>query len=233
MAALRILVVEDDASMAAGIVRGLRIAGFEVELATNGADGARRAIEGAFDLAVLDLLLPEQTGFAVLEQIQGRSAMPVIVLTARTELEDRLRCFGLGAADFVAKPFFMEELVARIRSRLSAREAAPKRIVRWCGVAVDLDARAVSVGVDQIELTRSEFDLLAHLVQRPGRAISRRQLAEQALVPFDERAERTIDSHVARVRKKLGAGAACIVTVWGIGYRFAPPPESVPPGGIA
>jgi DNA-binding response OmpR family regulator len=219
----RVLVVEDDPGVAAGIVRGLRAAGYEVELATNGVVGARRALDGAFSLVVLDLLLPEQNGFAVLEQVRGRSSTPFIVLTARTDLGDRLRCFELGAVDFVSKPFFIEELVARIRSRLGERKVAPKRVVSWEDVAVDLDARVATVAGSAVALTRHEFDILAYLVERAGRAVSRAQLATQVLTPFEERAERTVDSHIVRVRKKLGArGAAHIVTVWGIGYRFEP-----------
>src|SRR4051794_26666384 len=95
----RVLVVEDDAGVAGGIVRGLRAAGFEVELATNGKEGAKKAIDASFEAVVLDLMLPEQTGFAVLEQLQGRISIPILVLTAHNELDDRLRCFGLGAAD--------------------------------------------------------------------------------------------------------------------------------------
>ena len=100
---------------------------------------------GPPDVIVLDLLLPEQNGFAVLEQLRGRCSAPVLVLTARTELDDRLKSFALGAADFVAKPFFLEELVARIKSRLRAREEAPRRMVTWGDVALDLDAPGIRV----------------------------------------------------------------------------------------
>jgi DNA-binding response OmpR family regulator len=218
-----VLVVEDDPPVAAGIVRGLRAAGFEVELATNGSDGARLALATPPDVIVLDLLLPEQNGFAVLEQIQGRCSAPVIVLTARTELGDRLESFALGAADFVAKPFFVEELVARIRSHTRARTAAPRRVVEWANASVDLDARVARVDGAPVSLTRHELDVLAYLLERPGRAVSRAQLADRADTPFEERDARTVDTHVARVRKKLGArAAAAVVTVWGIGYRFEP-----------
>jgi len=220
---VRVLVVEDDAAVAAGMVRGLRANGFAVDLATDGAEGARLALRGAFDVMVLDLLLPEQSGFAVLEQLQGKTRMPILVLTARTELADRLRSFGLGAADFVAKPFFLEELVARIRSRLRVQETSPHRVVKWSDAALDLDARTLSVRGAAIALTRHELDVLAYLVERPGRAISRRQLAESALAGEGDREARTVDTHIARVRKKLGAAAASVVTVWGIGYRFEPP----------
>jgi two-component system, OmpR family, response regulator len=216
-----LLVVEDDPGVAGGIVRGLREAGFDVELATNGVDGARKALEGGYSAMVLDLMLPEQSGFAVLEQLQGRTSVPILVLTAKSDLADRLRCFGLGAADYVTKPFWMEELVARLRTRLRINSEAPKRVVRWADVELDLDSRMVTVAGADAGFTRNEFDVLAHLVERQGRAISRAQLAEHALTPFEQRDARTVDSHIARIRKKLGAeGGGRVVTVWGIGYRF-------------
>jgi DNA-binding response OmpR family regulator len=222
----RVLVVEDDAGVASGIVRGLRDAGFDVELATNGKDGAIKALDGGFGAIVLDLMLPEQSGYGVLEQLRGRSSVPILVLTARSDLADRLRAFGLGAADFITKPFWMEELVARLRTRLRLSSEAPKRVVRWANVALDLDSRTATVSGIDASLTRNEFDVLVHLVEREGRAISRAQLAEHALTPFEQRDARTVDSHIARIRKKLGAsGGAHVVTVWGIGYRFEPSRE--------
>lgn len=219
----RVLVIEDDPGVAAGVVRGLVAAGFEVELATNGQAGFEAALKGRFDILVLDLMLPERSGIEVLRDLQGRRGAPVIVLTARTELQDRLRCFELGAVDFVPKPFFLEELVARIRSRLRAREEAPHRVVQWAEVTLDLDARSVRVGDEVVAFTRHELDVLAYLVERPGRAVAREQLAERALSSPEPCDARTIDSHVARIRKKLGPeGALALATVWGIGYRFEP-----------
>lgn len=218
----RVLVVEDDAATAAGVVRGLRAAGFDVELSTSGADAAHRIGVEAHDVVVLDLMLPEKDGFEVLERMRHRTSAPVIVLTARTDLADRLRAFELGAADFVAKPFWIEELVARIRSRLRLAPERPKRIVRWAGVSLDLDARTVLVDGRPAPLTPTEFAVLAFLAERPGRAVSRGVLSERALASLDEPDARTVDSHVARLRKKLGEGASAIVTVWGIGYRFDP-----------
>jgi two-component system, OmpR family, response regulator len=219
----RVLVVEDDAAMAGGIVRGLLAAGFEVELATDGREGARKALDCPFDAVVLDLMLPLQSGIAVLEQLESRKSLPVLVLTARGELQDRVQCFELGAADFIVKPFWMEELVARIRTRLRVTPETKKRVVRFARAVLDLDGRLVTVHDVDVGLTRYEFDVLAHLVERAGRAISREQLADHALSPLEERDARTVDSHIARIRKKLGPEASThIATVWGIGYRFEP-----------
>lgn len=221
---MRVLVVEDDPGVAAGLVRGLAAAGFAVELATSGRAGLECALRGAFDLVVLDLMLPERSGLEILRDLSGRGRAPVIVLTARTDLQDRLRSFELGAVDHVPKPFFMEELVARVRAHLRARAEAPRRIVGWAGVTVDLDARVARRGEEVLPLTRAELDLLAYLLERPNRAVPREQLADGALSALEPCDARTVDSHVARIRKKLGPGAAAaIVTVWGIGYRFEPP----------
>ena len=217
---IRVLVVEDDAPVASGLVRGLRAAGMEVELATCGTQGARAARETPVDIVVLDLLLPEKSGFEVLEEVTARRGPPVIVLTACTDLPHRLQAFALGAVDFMAKPFFVEELLARIRSRLRVTPAPPNRRLAWGDAVVDLDARTVAVAGQAVAFTRTELDLLAYLAERPGRAVSRRQLAERILDPDETPDARTVDTHVARIRKKLGAAGSRVATVWGIGYRF-------------
>jgi DNA-binding response OmpR family regulator len=225
---LRVLVVEDEATVAATLVQGMRAQGFAVYLATRGAEGVRLAFADPPDAIVLDLILPDCSGFDVLEEIQGRCTAPVVVLTGRLELGDRLRCFALGAADYVPKPFYFEELVARIRSRLRAREGVAPRVVSWADVSVNLDGRTVLVGDAPVALTRSEFDILAYLLERPGLVASRRTLATRTALSLGEPDVRTVDVHVARVRKKLGDAASAIVTVWGIGYRFDPPGPSDP-----
>jgi DNA-binding response OmpR family regulator len=220
---VRVLVVEDEPVLAATLARGMRAHGFAVELATRGDEGMRLAFADPPDAIVLDLVLPDRSGFAVLEQIQGRCDAPVIVLTVRTDLQDRLRCFEFGAADYVAKPFYFEELVARIRSRIRARGVKTPRFVSWADVAVDLEGRTVLVGGIEAGLTRSEFDILAHLLERPGRVASRPTLAKRTARALEEGDVRTVDAHVSRVRKKLGPAGSAIVTVWGVGYRFDPP----------
>lgn len=217
----RILVVEDDAHVQLGLVSGLIRAGFEPIVAADGDAAVTCALDGSFDLVVLDLMLPKQSGFDVLAAIHGRLSTPVIVLSARTELDARLRSFQAGAVDYLAKPFFIEELVARIHARLALREDGPHRVVRVGATEVDLDARvARRDGVD-LGLTPHEFNVLAWLVERPGRAVSREQLAEHVLGEGG-RVERTVDSHVSRVRKKLGDDGGALKTVWGIGYRIDP-----------
>ncbi len=172
-------------------------------------------------------MLPARGGFEVLATWRGRSSTPVIVLTARTDLESRLRAFELGAVDYLPKPFWIEELVVRIRARLRighAGVAAPARAVRWDDVVLDLDARAVHVAGAPLALTAHEFNVLSYMVERPGRAVTRRQLAEAALPAAGDRSDRTVDSHIARIRRKLGRpGGARLATVWGIGYRFDAP----------
>ena len=222
----RILVIEDDPPIAAGIVRGLTHAGFSVELATDGERGAALGLAEPFALTVLDLMLPGLGGFAVLELWRERTSTPVIVLTARTDLDARLRAFELGAVDYLPKPFWVEELVARIRARLRLSVGAPSRAVRWDDVVLDLDARTVQVGGAALGLTAHEFNVLAYMVERPGRAVTRQQLAEAALPAGGDRSDRTVDSHIARIRRKLGRpGGARLATVWGIGYRFDAPED--------
>jgi DNA-binding response OmpR family regulator len=216
-----ILVVEDDAGIAGSLVRSLKQRGYTVELETDGAAAAARNLAG-FDLAVVDLGLPGKDGLELLRGWQGRSSTPVVVLTARSGLDERLQSFQLGAADFLAKPFFIEELLARIEARLGRTVAPPAQQVSFLGVCVDSLARTVTLpGGALAPLTAHEFNVLRYLVERQGRAVTRSQLAEATL--RDEGVDaRTVDSHVARLRKKLGAAGAAIVTIWGIGYSFRP-----------
>lgn len=221
----RILVVEDDAPIAAMLVRGLKTAGFDVELSVRGDLAQDLPLKQRFDLVVLDWNLPGLSGDALLAHWKHRIAAPVIVLTARVTLEDRLRAFELGAADYVSKPFFLEELVARINARLGRRsEGAEARKLSFANIVVDCDARKALVDGADAHLTQHELNVLTVLIERPDRALTRAQLAQAALTDGDVD-ERTVDSHVARLRKKLGAQAAKhLQTVWGIGYRFASSP---------
>ena len=151
---------------------------------------------------------------------------PVIVLTSSSELQARIKVFDLGAVDYMPKPFWIEELVARIRARLQLREQSPRRVLRFHGVALDLDARSLTVDGEAVELTATQLNILSYLAERPGRAVTRRQLAESALPALGERFDRTVDGHVSRIRRKLGPHGQAISTVWGIGYRLDAKVES-------
>jgi len=222
-ASSRILVVEDDPQIGAQVVSGLIREGFDATLANDGDQGRRWLLEEAFDLVVLDLMLPSTDGFTILESWEGRSSVPVIVLTARTDLEDRLRSFALGAVDFLVKPFYLEELVARIRTRLGARAVEPARVLPLGTCDVDLDAREVRRDGTSLGLTAHEFNVLGTLITARGRAFSREQLAAKALPEREERLERTVDSHISRIRRKLGEDGALLRTVFGVGYRIDAP----------
>lgn len=215
-----ILIIEDDAGVVQGLIRGLTRAGFRTSLAMTGREGLERILHDAFDLVLLDLMLPGRTGFEILEAMRSRVSVPVIVLSARTELPARLRSFKSGAVDFVPKPFFIEEVVARIRSRLERDSSEAHRELMLEDVVVDLDARTVRRDDVDLGLTGFEFNVLAFLRQRAGRAQSRAQIAEHALSEHGECSDRTVDSHISRIRRKLGPQAGeRIRTVWGIGYR--------------
>jgi len=215
-----ILLVEDDPRIAMSVQKGLESEGYAVHAVSNGDEGLEQALSREHDLIVLDLSLPGQSGLDILRGIQGVVTAPVIVITAREGLDARLRSFELGADDVLPKPFWVDELLARVKRRLAP--TVRKRTVEWADARVDLDAHTLTVNGEPAALTTSEYNVLAYLVERPNRAVSRTQLLEGAL-PMDTGAlERTVDSHVARVRAKLGDSADAIQTVWRVGYRFCP-----------
>ena len=215
-----ILIVEDDKDVIHGLDRGLRQVGFRTSLAFTGAQGLELILANSFDLILLDLMLPQGTGFEVLESLKARASVPVIVLSALSDLPARLKSFEFGAVDFVAKPFFIEELVARIRARLKLRVVEARSTIPLGDTVIDLDARIVLRGDTDLGLTSYEFNVLTFLCQRSGRAQTRGQIAQYALSEDGDCFDRTVDSHISRIRKKLGPDAGGLIkTVWGIGYR--------------
>lgn len=217
----KLLVIEDEAPVRESLVRGLESAGFSVMNTGDGARGLSLWREFSPALVVLDLGLPSRDGWSILEARRALPPSQVIVLTAHSDVNTRLRAFQAGAVDYVAKPFFLEELIARVRARLGAREPTQELVF---GVArLDRGGRALSVDGRPVALTPAEFAILAYLAARPGRAISRSALVE-ALPEGGDRSERTVDSHVSRLRQKLGPAAAHLHTVWGIGWKLEPEP---------
>jgi DNA-binding response OmpR family regulator len=218
----RVLLVEDDPELGAEIVRQLERAGYAATWIRDGED-ALRASPDDHDLILLDLVLPNAYGLDILKRWRLTSEVPVILLTARDHTSDKVRGLSLGADDYVTKPFWPEELLARVKARLRrpgmGGRAAPT-VVRAGAIEIDLDARRVTVDGASIELTRVELELLEELGRRAGHAVTRAALVEHALDPGREGSERTLDVHVSRLRKKLGAEGKRIATVWGIGYRL-------------
>lgn len=219
----RLLVVEDEPGIAAHLVRGLRARGYAVSLLVEGTGVAEAVRAEAPDGVVLDVMLPGLDGLSALRALRRFSEVPVVVLTAKDALDDRLQAFAAGATDFLSKPYFLEELVARLDLRIGRRRARPHTVVRFADAALDLDAHRLEVGGQPVGLTRHELDILAYLVRRPGRAVARGTLVTETFSGHEERSERIVDVHISRLRAKLGeAAAARVVTVRGLGYRFDP-----------
>jgi two-component system, OmpR family, response regulator RegX3 len=214
---VRVLIVEDEDSIAEPLAEGLRREGFDVARA---ATGAEALTAGEADVVLLDLRLPDMDGLDVCRRIREHSAVPIIVVTARGEEADRVVGLELGADDYVVKPFGIRELIARIRAVTRRTQAVlDDGLLRAGELEVDLRARRVRVGGKELELTPKEFDLLAALARDPGAAVSRRRLLEEVWETSWYGSTKTIDVHVAALRRKLG-DAGWIQTVRGVGFRL-------------
>jgi two-component system, OmpR family, response regulator RegX3 len=214
---VRLLIVEDEDAIAEPLAEGLRREGFEVERAATGAEALAAA---PADLVLLDLRLPDLDGLDVCRELRERSGVPIIVVTARGEEADRVVGLELGADDYVVKPFGLRELIARIRAvSRRARGEREDRVVRVGELEVDERARRARLAGQELELTPKEFDLLAALTRDPGAALSRRRLLEEVWQTSWYSSTKTIDVHVAALRRKLG-DPRWIETVRGVGFRL-------------
>jgi two-component system alkaline phosphatase synthesis response regulator PhoP len=225
----RILVVEDNANLAYGLATSLELEGHEVVLADEGAAGLRAALEQRPDLVILDLMLPGMDGYRVLRALrEAGETVPVLILTARGEEADKVLGFRLGADDYVTKPFGLLELLARVAALLRragqrAAAAAPET-VRFGEVEVDPGSRLVRRRGEEVPLTPKEFDLLWALLRRKGGVAARLELLAEVWGHRAAVMTRTVDMHVAQLRRKLEDDPAeprHIVTVWKAGYRLA------------
>ena len=224
----RLLVVDDDRELCDLVARFLRGEGFEVECVMDAAAGIERASTGAYRLVLLDVMLGRANGFDVLRRIRATSSVPVVMLTAKGDALDRILGLEIGADDYLPKPFNPQELAARIRAVLRRTAPDARRPDRPAIVAGDLEidtrARTARLGTQRLDLTTVEFDLLETLAAGAGEAISRESLVQRVLgrefSPFD----RSIDTHVYNLRRKLGPlpdGGDRIVGIRGVGYLYA------------
>ncbi len=221
---MRLLVVEDEERVASFLAKGLRAHGYAVEWVRSGADALRRAVQPGIALVILDLGLPDLDGLDVLAALRERGSMvPVLVLSARGQVDDRVRGLNLGAHDYLAKPFAFEELLARVRANLrprSALAAAPASVLRADGVSLDLVRREATIAGRTVSLSAREISLLKAFIGHPRQVLSRQELLSMAWgIDFDP-GTNLVDVYVGYLRRKLGG--AVIQTVRGTGYWFDP-----------
>jgi DNA-binding response OmpR family regulator len=220
---MKVLVVEDEPAIADFIERGLRAEGYLVEVATDGDDGARRALSDDFDLVVLDLMLPGTSGLDILDAIRSeRTLLPVILLTARDQVEDKVAGLDAGATDYMTKPFSFDELSARIRAHVRAQPAEAPAILRAGGIEADLLTRRVTRGGEESSLSVTEFELLAYLLRHAGEVVSREQILRAVWGYDHEPGTNIVQVYVGYLRRKLGrvGDPAPIETVRSAGYRL-------------
>jgi DNA-binding response OmpR family regulator len=227
MSQRRVLVVDDDPTIADSVAVRLRAEGFDVQLAADGPAAVTTFHSGRPDLVVLDVMLPGFDGLEVCRRIQADRPVPVLMLTARAEETDMLVGLGVGADDYLTKPFSLRELVARVHAllrrtdRATALNGSTPAVVVLGEVRLDLAERRVRRGDEEVHLTRTEFDLLAYLAARPRAAVGREALLAELWGWGDDAGSRTIDSHIKALRRKLGSDL--IRTVHGVGYALEVP----------
>jgi DNA-binding response OmpR family regulator len=218
---MRILVIEDEPRILTFVSRALEAEGFTVDGAGDGVSGLARAVGGHYDLVILDLLLPRVDGLTVLRELSRRCpGLPVVIVSARTDLRTKLRGFELGASDYVPKPFAFDELLARVRVQLRSRSQGDAKTVAAGDIVLDVARRQVRIGSRDIDLSDREFRLLLHLVEHAGEVVSRESILSAVWGYYFDPRSNVVDVCVRRLRTKLGAEAP-IETVRHGGYRIA------------
>ena len=224
--AMHVLYVEDEAKIANFVCAGLKEHGFVVDYCDNGNDGYLRAMENDYDVAVLDIMLPGKDGLSILKSLRraGRN-LPVVLLTARNELDDRLEGLNLGADDYLAKPFFVEELIARIHAVVRRISGDRQNLLSVGQLKLDRITREVTCDRQLVELTTREFNLLEYLMRSPGRVFTRTQILEHVWGYDFNPNTNMVDVCIQRLRKKIErvGGSDNIESVRGVGYCFRKP----------
>ena len=223
----QILIVEDERDLAALIKRQMESAGYSATMTHDGASALKIAEKEPPDLVILDWMLPGLDGLTVCRRLREKSVVPVLMLTARSEEADRVLGLEVGADDYLTKPFSTRELMARVRAMLRRVEmmrgpapASGNDAIHIDALTIDTTERRVEIDGGEIDLTVKEYDLLVILASNPGRTFSRTYLLDRIWGDDYEGTDRTVDTHVVRLRRKLGPFGDRIATIWGVGYRL-------------
>ncbi|HMA33084.1 MAG TPA: response regulator transcription factor [Chloroflexia bacterium] len=216
----RILVIDDDANITSFLKRALSYEGYLVDTAANGTEGLARALEQAPDLVVLDVMMPGLDGYEVAHRLRAGGPQPILMLTARDAVPDRVQGLDSGADDYLVKPFALDELLARVRALLRRTEPATRSRLHLADLTVDVDSHEVRRGPRAVELTSTEFDLLVTLLRHPRQVLSRDTLLESVwgMAPMTD--SHVVEVYIGYLRQKLEAGSEprLIHTVRGVGY---------------
>lgn len=219
---MRVLLVEDEQTLAAQLRALLAGAGYAVDVADNGRDALHQGLEQSYDAVVLDLGLPQLDGLSVLRRWrEGGRGMPVMILTARDRWHEKVEGIDAGADDYLAKPFHGEELLARLRALIRRTQGIASPVLAFGPLSLDTRSARVLVEGQPVSLTSHELRVLSYLMHRPNEIVSRAELTEHIYAQDFDRDSNTIEVFIGRLRKKIPA--ACIETVRGLGYRFVPP----------
>ena len=219
---MKVLLVEDETRISDFVKKGLGEAGFDVTVSGNGDEGYELAMHQPFDVIVLDIMLPGRDGLSILRQLrERRKTVPVVLLTARSALDERIEGLNTGADDYLTKPFYVEELIARVQAVMRRSSGEKLTVLHVGDVSVNLVTREVTRNGEPVHLTVREFALLEYLMRAPGRVYARTQIIEHVWGYDFDPSTNLVDVHVQRLRKKLdpSSGESLIETVRGVGYR--------------
>lgn len=225
----KILIIEDEMAIAELERDYLELSGFEVDIVNNGREGADKALAGAYDLIVLDLMLPEMDGFEICKRLREEKNIPIIMVSAKKDDIDKIRGLGLGADDYMTKPFSPSELVARVKAHLSRYErllgagSRENEVIEIRGIRIDKTDRRVFVNNEEKVFTTKEFDLLIFLAENPNRVFTKDELFQHIWGMESIGDIATVTVHIKKIREKIEVNTSkpqYIETIWGVGYRF-------------
>jgi len=225
-ASMRVLVVEDQERIASFIGKGLKEQGFVVDVSNDGDDGYALALTEPYDAIVLDVMLPGRDGLSILKNLRKKGfSVPVILLTARSELDERLEGLNLGADDYMTKPFYIEELIARLHTVVRRAAGESSHLLKVADLTMNLVSRVVTRRDEEVMLSVREFSLLEYLMRSPGRVLSRMQICEHVWSYTFDPDTNLVDVYIQRLRKKVDRDSPVklIETVRGVGYRIGKP----------